>query len=87
VQPSANAFDDHDTPEDDDAPERTMATTAAAAPASGEDAGDDQLAMFGVVRPEDPEPVKARRTRKTATREERPKRTRKAPARRRASKS
>jgi uncharacterized LabA/DUF88 family protein len=88
VQPSASAFDDHDTPEDDDAQEeRAMATQAGAARAGGEDAeGDDQLAMFGVVRPEDPEPVKARRTRKTATREERPKRTRKAPTRRRTSK-
>jgi uncharacterized LabA/DUF88 family protein len=44
---------------------------------------DDQLAMFGVVRPTDPEPVKARRprARKTST-AERPKRTRKTPVRR-----
>ncbi|MBA3271614.1 MAG: NYN domain-containing protein [Acidobacteria bacterium] len=59
-------------------------------PAPGEhdqDEGDDQLAMFGVLKPEDPEPAKAkrptaRRTRKTADTgpAERPKRARKAPA-------
>jgi hypothetical protein len=53
-------------------------------PADDEPEGDDQLAMFGVVRPTDPEPVKAkrapaRRTRKTA---DAPKRARKAPVRR-----
>lgn len=47
--------------------------------------GDDQLAMFGVVRPTDPEPVKARggakRARKTTGGSaDRPKRARKAPA-------
>jgi hypothetical protein len=44
--------------------------------------GDDQLAMFGVVRPEDPEPVKTRRprSRKAAgsASGEKPKRARKA---------
>ena len=63
---------------------------------SDEPEGDDQLAMFGVVRPTDPEPVKAkgvrtpaRRSRKTATavNTERPKRARKAPARARGTKS
>jgi hypothetical protein len=51
------------------------------------DEGDDQLAMFGVLRPTDPEPAKAtrataRRTRKPvdASPSERPKRARKAPA-------
>ena len=51
------------------------------------DEGDDQLAMFGVLRPTDPEPAKAtrptaRRTRKTvdASPSDRPKRARKAPA-------
>ena len=60
----------------------------AAAPTSGEDAeADDQLAMFGVVRPDDPEPVKARRTaakrpRKVArAASDAPKRSRKTPAR------
>jgi uncharacterized LabA/DUF88 family protein len=57
---------------------------------------DDQLAMFGVVRPDDPEPAKAtrstpstRRSRKTpyARDGERPKRARKMPVRRRGSKS
>jgi uncharacterized LabA/DUF88 family protein len=46
--------------------------------------GDDQLAIFGVVRPEDPEPVKAKRTRarKTAAPAgEKPKRARKTTAR------
>jgi uncharacterized LabA/DUF88 family protein len=49
---------------------------------------DDQLAMFGVVRPDDPEPAKAtkrpaaRRSRKAPPAVERPKRARKAPARR-----
>jgi uncharacterized LabA/DUF88 family protein len=56
-------------------------------PGDGEEAdGDDQLAMFGVVRPDDPEPVKAKRarTRKTpAASVEKAKRARKAPARRR----
>jgi uncharacterized LabA/DUF88 family protein len=54
-------------------------------PQDEETEADDQLAMFGVVRPTDPEPVKARRprARKTAApREDRPKRARKAPARR-----
>jgi hypothetical protein len=55
------------------------------------DEGDDQLAMFGVLRPTDPEPAKAtrsvarpgaRRPRKAvdATSTDRPKRARKAPA-------
>ena len=48
--------------------------------------GDDQLAMFGVVRPDDPEPVKAKRARKTKTVSGRDvskaKRARKAPVRR-----
>jgi uncharacterized LabA/DUF88 family protein len=58
------------------------------------DDADDQLAMFGVVRPTDPEPVKAKGTRAPARRTrkvgstaaaERPKRTaRKAPVRRRS---
>jgi uncharacterized LabA/DUF88 family protein len=49
---------------------------------------DDQLAMFGVVRPTDPEPAKAtkrpaaRRPRKAPAAVERPKRARKAPVRR-----
>ena len=47
---------------------------------------DDQLAMFGVVRPDDPEPVKATRprARKTAAARgtDKPKRARKAPVRR-----
>jgi uncharacterized LabA/DUF88 family protein len=49
---------------------------------------DDQLAMFGVVRPTDPEPAKAtkrpaaRRSRKAAPPLDRPKRARKAPVRR-----
>jgi hypothetical protein len=49
---------------------------------------DDQLAMFGVVRPTDPEPAKAtkrpaaRRSRKVAPALDRPKRARKAPVRR-----
>jgi hypothetical protein len=63
---------------------------------SDEPEGDDQLAMFGVVRPTDPEPVKAkgartpaRRSRKTpaGANAERPKRARKAPARARGAKS
>jgi uncharacterized LabA/DUF88 family protein len=51
---------------------------------------DDQLAMFGIVRPTDPEPVKARRSAKTPTRArktatpagrgDKPRRTRKTPA-------
>jgi uncharacterized LabA/DUF88 family protein len=55
---------------------------------SDEPDGDDQLAMFGVVRPEDPEPVNARRPavrrpRKTAEfeGEARPRRGRKTPTR------
>ncbi len=49
---------------------------------------DDQLAMFGVVRPTDPEPAKAtkrpaaRRSRKAPAAVERPRRARKAPVRR-----
>jgi hypothetical protein len=55
-------------------------------PRDDETEADDQLAMFGVVRPTDPEPVKAkrapaRRTRKTTTTDT-PRRTRKTPARR-----
>jgi uncharacterized LabA/DUF88 family protein len=53
-------------------------------PRDDEADGDDQLAMFGVVRPEDPEPMKARRTRTRKTPSaapgDKPKRTRKAPA-------
>jgi uncharacterized LabA/DUF88 family protein len=43
---------------------------------------DDQLAMFGVVKPEDPDPVPARRPRRTrkSADGDRPKRTRKTPA-------
>jgi uncharacterized LabA/DUF88 family protein len=64
-------------------------TGAAASPSVDEGReADDQLAMFGVVRPTDPEPVKARRTRKAAsTRSDRPSRGRKTPARRRATKT
>jgi hypothetical protein len=49
------------------------------------DEADDQLAMFGVVRPTDPEPVKARRPAARRPRKSgdvdttRPKRTRKTP--------
>ena len=53
-----------------------------AAGESDEPEGDDQLAMFGVLRPEDPEPVKAKRprTRKTAVGGgDKAKRARKAP--------
>ena len=60
---------------------------ATRAPGDVEDAdSDDQLAMFGVVRPDDPEPVKAKRARARkapAASGEKPKRARKAPARRR----
>jgi uncharacterized LabA/DUF88 family protein len=64
-----------------DTPPRVSAQT-------DEEDGDDQLAMFGVVRPDDPEPVKARRpaarrSRKTADfeGEGRPRRARKTPTR------
>ena len=79
--------DDHDN--HDGHEDRAIAASAPHTPATAGDEpdGDDQLAMFGVVRPDDPEPVKARRTRKTVARQERPKRTRKAPVRRRATKS
>ena len=57
-------------------------------PSEESDEGDDQVAMFGVLRPTDPEPVKARRpairrSRKTPDFEieGRPKRARKTPIR------
>ena len=69
---------------------RTSSENAVAEPRdSDEPEGDDQLAMFGVGRPTDPEPAKASRvasgkgrTRKTgpAGAGEKPKRARKAPA-------
>jgi uncharacterized LabA/DUF88 family protein len=50
-------------------------------PGDEEREADDQLAMFGVVRPTDPEPVKAKRSRarKAPSLTDKPKRARKAP--------
>jgi len=76
-----------ETAADEAAP--TFAPIASVKPEdSDEPEGDDQLAMFGVVRPTDPEPAKA--TKRPAARRprngapalaEKPKRARKAPAR------
>jgi hypothetical protein len=73
-----------------DAADESSPGNAAEGRTDEEAEADDQLAMFGVVRPTDPEPAKAtrrapaRRSRKTTTAPaaERAKRTRKAPARR-----
>ena len=79
------------TPVEADSPEADRAATidpVERVPGHDDDVDDDQLAMFGVVRPTDPEPVKAKRASRSrkaaAPREERPKRARKAPVRRRS---
>jgi uncharacterized LabA/DUF88 family protein len=80
-------------PFDNPAEELTASPGQQSAPAYAVDSDeepeeDDQLAMFGVVRPTDPEPAKAtkrpaaRRSRKAPAPVDRPKRARKAPVRR-----
>jgi hypothetical protein len=65
--------------------EETIAAPAPIVTPGEEDTvDDDQLAMFGVVKPEDPDPVpvrtRARRSRKSGDSGDQPKRGRKAPA-------
>jgi hypothetical protein len=85
-----SSFDSGDTGEadasHDAAPDQSGAIEADGR-SDGETEADDQLAMFGVVRPDDPEPVKARRASATPRRARKDstaaKRARKTPATRR----
>jgi uncharacterized LabA/DUF88 family protein len=84
-QDEAFAYDSPPAPAHEAAPEPQAIRSP-----EDETEADDQLAMFGVVRPEDPEPVKTKRprARKAAgATTEKAKRGRKTPVRRRAAKS